>query len=344
MPAGSPWRRRLLALAISLGISFLMGEIFVRLVVGSPLSERLPVLHMRANEHRGWEMVEGVHYTYYHPAFVNSLGLRNPEVAPRQPNEVRVLMLGDSLVYGQGVGDDETLPFALQEVCEASDADERSWTVINSGHRAYDTRQELGLLDQLGSELDPDIVVMCWYWNDLAEREIERMYQRIRGRGELAFDTGSRIEGWAKVQWWSHELLRRSALTMYLHDLVDRSQAENMSPAVIEAGLAKLAAYLERFVARCDELGARPLFCVIPDPGALLGPHASTDVVDRALRMAQEQGIPTVHPASGLEAYFQENGRLPVIPFDGHYLSEGNRIMAEDMAPELFRSIGALQD
>ena len=344
MVARSPWRRRLLALTLSAAASFVAGEVFVRVAVGSPLPERLPLLPMRANPVRGWEMVEGVHYTYHHPASVNSLGLRSPELAARAPGEVRVLVLGDSLVYGQGVGDDETLPHRLQSLLAELDADGRPWNVVNAGHRAYDTRQELALLEELGREIDPDVVVLCWYWNDLVERDIAGTYERLRDKGVLAFDTGTVIEGWSKVGWSARELLRRSALVMYLHDLVDRSQAENMGSEDIEAGLARLPDYLTRFRELCAELGARPLFAVVPDPGAFLGPHPEPEISGRALLAAEAAGLATVPLADGLAPWLAEGHALPVIPFDGHYLPIGNLRMAEVLAPavlELVAGTGA---
>ena len=54
MGKASPWRRRLLALSLSGALAFLAGEIFVRVAVGSPLPEQLPLLKMRANAERGW--------------------------------------------------------------------------------------------------------------------------------------------------------------------------------------------------------------------------------------------------------------------------------------------------
>ena len=333
MGKASPWRRRLLALSLSGALAFLAGEIFVRVAVGSPLPEQLPLLKMRANAERGWEMLEGVHWTYHHEAHVNRLGLRSRELAPHEEGELRVLVLGDSLVYGQGVGDLETLPHFLEEELRAGASGEASWTVVNSGHRAYDTRQELALLESLGAEIDPDIVVLCWFWNDLVERDIEGTYERLKDRGWLYFDTGSRLEGLESLRWHARELLRRSALVMYLHDLVDRSQVESMTGEDIEAGMARLPGYMERFVSLCASLDARPVFAVVPDPRALLGEHSSHPVAERALEAARGEGIPTVSLERGLAPHVAAGHGLPIIPFDGHYLPEGNRLMAEVLAP-----------
>src|SRR5262245_45917719 len=190
-------RKRFLVLALSLALALGLAELVVRGLVGVPLAERLPLLSVRANPYRGWEMVPGTHYTYLHSVHVNALGLRGPELGPKAPGELRVLFLGDSLTYGQGVADDETVPYTLERGLRAREPD-RAWTVVNGGVRAYGTAQELGLLEELGARIEPDVVVLGWYWNDVAEREIGPSYEDFRARGEVVFDTGDRLEGRAQ--------------------------------------------------------------------------------------------------------------------------------------------------
>src|SRR5688572_9791142 len=210
---GRRLRKRVLALCLALGASALVAELCVRLCVGAPLAERLPLMTVRANALRGWEMVPGEHYTYHHRVRVNSLGLRGPELGAREANEERILFLGDSLTYGQGVADDETMPAALARALEER-APSHRWTVVNGGNRAYGTEQEVALLEELGARIRPDIVLLGWYWNDVSERAIQPTFEAFRPRGEFVFDTGGRLEGWERVSWHVRELPRRSALVM----------------------------------------------------------------------------------------------------------------------------------
>src|SRR5262245_26290034 len=79
-------KARLLALALSLLAALLVAELTVRVLVGAPLRERLPVMRVRANPYRGWEMVPSEdHYTYEHLVHVNALGLRGRESSRRRP-------------------------------------------------------------------------------------------------------------------------------------------------------------------------------------------------------------------------------------------------------------------
>ncbi|MEW6073851.1 MAG: SGNH/GDSL hydrolase family protein [Planctomycetota bacterium] len=336
--AGRSWRHRLLAVALSLLVALLAGEVLVRVLVGAPLPERLPLLMMRANRHRGWMMVPGRdHYTYQHRVHVNAHGLRGPEIGPKAPGTVRVLALGDSLVYGQGVADDATIPALLESTLVARDPQARRWEVINGGHRAYDTRQELGLVEELATELQPDIVLLFWFWNDVIERDIETTYERLSARGEVAFDTGDRLQGWSRVEWEAEQLLRRSAFLMFLYDARQRWEATPWPAEVFAGGIARLEGYLLRFAALGKCRGFRPVFVAIPEANLLIGADQSGPLTAEALALAARLGFPTLDLLPPMQELVERRGELPVLPFDGHYRPDANRAMAEAVAAFLLR-------
>src|SRR5215468_4839346 len=66
----------------------------------------------------------GIETTFFGaPVRVNHLGLRGPEVESRpRPGVHRVLVLGDSVVFGAGVAEDEALPAVLGRRLDAADA------------------------------------------------------------------------------------------------------------------------------------------------------------------------------------------------------------------------------
>ena len=330
------WRQRLLASGGALLLAFLVLEGLARLKYGAPLAERLPILTIEANQHRGWRMVPGlVHYSYQHAVQVNALGLRGPEVLPRAPGEQRVLALGDSLIYGQGVADDETVPALLREALVREDVSGGEWTVVNGGHRAYDTRQELALLEEMGEVLDPDIVIIFWYWNDIKERDIDATFERLSESGPVAFDTGEPMEGWAKTKWRAQQMLRRSALLMTAHDLLKARDAKPVPEDYVSTALQRLDGYLERFQALAERDGLRVLFAIVPDANGFLGPHQSVEVSAQAEAIAASRGMELCELAPSLAALVEREGSLPVLPYDGHYNGAGNRALAEAVARHL---------
>jgi lysophospholipase L1-like esterase len=332
-PPRARWKKRLAALALALALAFATGELLARGAVGAPLAERLPLLHVRANPFRGWEMVPGEHYTYQHRVHVNAHGLRGEELGPKAAGEFRILFLGDSLVYGQGVGEEDTVPAAL-EAALAELVPERAVRVLNAGHRAYGTAQELGLLRELGPALAPDLVLLGWYWNDVSERPIEATFEAFRARGEFVFDTGGKLAGWALWRWRGGELLRRSALVMLLHDLASPKDGL-YAPEVAAEGFARLPGLLASFQTQCLELGARAAVALFPDRSCLTGSDVTRAYDDRLRAATAALGLPTLELLEGVLPLYRARGRLPVLPFDGHYDASANQAMGAHLARAL---------
>ncbi len=327
-------KKRLLVFVASLATCLVLAELAVRATHGVPLVERLPLMRMRAHPLRGWEMVPGgTHYTYQHAVQVNSLGLRGPELAEKQPQERRVLYLGDSLVYGQGVADQETQPAALERALCARDP-QRTWTVVNAGYRSYGTAQELALLEELGARIQPDVVLLGWYWNDVDERDVPGTYARLKDKGELFFDTGNGLEGSERWRWYAQQLFRRSALLMLVHDLSSSAGAPYTAEYLAKVWL-RSERHLERLRAVCARLDAQPILVLIPDAHRIEGGSATRAFEEGILELARAQALPAIELLPALEASYARTLRLPVLPFDGHYDAEGNRVMAEYLAERL---------
>lgn len=317
-------------------------ELGLRLLVGSPIPERLPISRVQASPYRGWAMVPGeAHFTYLEEVLVDELGLRGRSPGGAAGEERRILALGDSLVYGQGVGEEETLPHHLERVLESAASASGPWRVLNAGHRGYATNQELGLLRELGARIAPEIVLLFWYWNDLEEPDVERIHQRLLRSGPVEFDLNERLEGPRVARWRLKQLARRSALVMWVHDLWRAARAEPTLPEQQEPQLARLDRRLGEFVRDAALLGARPFFVVLPDAGALRGAHPSVALGERALALARARGIPSFDALPAMRERFGARRRLPVLPYDGHYQGEANRALAEDVGRWLLEG-GAL--
>lgn len=325
------WRRRLLASLCAILCAGLVLEALARWRYGAPLAERLPIVLIEANEHSGWRMVpRQEHYTYLHPVHVNSFGLRGPEISSKARDERRVLALGDSLIYGQGVADADTVPAQLEQLLNAEAPAGTRWTVVNGGHRAYDTHQELGLLEDLGQGLVPDVVIVFWFWNDVKERDIPTTYERLCASGPVAFDTGEVMEGWPRTEWQLKQLLRRSALAMTAYDL---SKEGGPLPAdLVDAAMERLDGYLERFQELAARDGFELVFAPLPDANELLGAHQSTAIRERAEAVAAARGLVPCPVKPDLLALTRELGKLPVLAYDGHYTGPANRVIAAAVA------------
>ncbi len=159
-------RGNLVSAAVSTAAALLLVESGVRLLwSGAPVSpgssDSLPVRQVR-DPRVLYRLVPGSEGWYAGtPVSVNSLGLRDREYpATRTAGSSRVLLLGDSMVFGVGVPPEETLSAHLARRLPGTEA-------INAGIFGYNLIQQISLLREVGPRLRPDLVVACFVHNDI---------------------------------------------------------------------------------------------------------------------------------------------------------------------------------
>lgn len=104
---------------------------------------------------------------------VIEIGLRGTQPTPaKQPNEYRVLILGDSFVFGLGVESNQTFAALLERLLAGSTS--RPVKVINAGVNSFGTLQELEFLKTRGLSMTPDLVILSYYENDVLDN-IDRL-------------------------------------------------------------------------------------------------------------------------------------------------------------------------
>jgi hypothetical protein len=99
----------------------------------------------------------------------NSLGFRSAEVGEKQPDEFRVLALGDSITLAASVNVEETYPGQAETFLRTAEhpaLEGREVRVINAGIGAIDLENEFAILMDTGLLVEPDIVLVGLYLND----------------------------------------------------------------------------------------------------------------------------------------------------------------------------------
>jgi hypothetical protein len=104
---------------------------------------------------------------------LNSLGFRDQEHQLQKPDDViRIIILGDSIVYGQMVEFDQIFP----EILEAKLNQELNQKVeiINMGLMGWNTAMQLESLIENGLIYKPDLVIIAFYLNDTQVKRTPR--------------------------------------------------------------------------------------------------------------------------------------------------------------------------
>jgi len=151
----------------------LLAELLVRVSHPDALDERpeagLARLH-RYSEVYGWELRPGAFALIDgHPTHVNALGQRGvAHAAARTPGRPRLVLLGDSVAFGYGVGDDETFAARLER---------DGFDVVNLAVPGYGTDQELLRLRREGLGFAPQAVLLhVCLENDLVDNASRRFF------------------------------------------------------------------------------------------------------------------------------------------------------------------------
>ena len=106
----------------------------------------------------------------------NSLGLRNREVGPKKAESFRILFLGDSLIWYGGTGSGELYTELLERRLNArSPNGPSSFEVINAGIPGYTTYQEFEFLKIYGLDMEPDLVILGFVFNDVYYKYYHRL-------------------------------------------------------------------------------------------------------------------------------------------------------------------------
>jgi len=104
------------------------------------------------------------------PVHINRLGMRDPReyALAKAPNTFRILVLGDSVTFGHGSVYEHTYPYLLEQRLKAWRPDV-DWQVMNAAVPGYNTTQELSQLLEIGPTLQPDLVIVGFYENDVID-------------------------------------------------------------------------------------------------------------------------------------------------------------------------------
>lgn len=196
---------------------------------------------LNAHPTRLWYTAPGVKRSAGFTATINALGLRGPMPAdPKPAGMPRILVVGDSSLFGHGVADDETYPAQLQNQLRAQGV---GVEVINGGTPGYSTEQTRLMLDEIGWGLQPDLLIIGNLWSDnnfdsFRDQDLLKTAATFGGPlGHSAFyrtlvawvdrvrgGRGARLVTWTVNSQLPNEVGRRVSLSRYAENLSAMAQ------------------------------------------------------------------------------------------------------------------------
>lgn len=292
---------------------------------------------------------------------INALGLRDdPDLTREKPaGTQRVLVVGDSFVLGYTV---ERHDHFVDLVERALVADGRPVQVLNGGTEGYATDQEVAWLRREGFSFAPDVVVACFFQNDVWMNG-QKSYSgtpkprfALDGALEPAPAIAAPRRGWLATRTALFGLVDTLQTSMrYGKELgfQDGSIAMPMDevvmlrtpPAGVADAWARTSAAFRALKQSCDEKGTKLLLVAIPtreevEPGALerwcKERGVAPDAVDpqspaqKALALAAAAGINTLDPKPALAAAAKEGAKV-YFEKDWHLNPAGSRVLGRQL-------------
>ena len=262
---------------------------------------------------------------------LNAWGLREPwDSLPEDDHRLRIVFLGDSIVYGDGIEREETFCYLLEGMLASSRPE--GVRTINMGFWGSAPARQLDEYLRLRDVLTPDIVVQVVYPNDVGVNLRYRLNDVYRLR-----DADPWVGEWSYVLRYAERQIR---YRMAWQRTIDYFRGGRDS-----AERATAWATFRRDVAACksavEETGA--VYALVLFPWLVrLDDNVLPDVHDAMREFASQLGVPYLDL---LEVFAGRDAEsLRVSPANDHPNAPAHRLAAERIARFLREEVLPLRD
>jgi lysophospholipase L1-like esterase len=291
---------------------------------------------------------------------VNALGFRGAEVAsPKPQGRLRIVIVGDSVTFGLGMADDESFPAQLEHLLHERFPN-RDLDVVNLGVPGYDTRQEVTLLKRNLARLDPDVVLVGFYTNDVPDVIADKSTSASAGPRTGASDPriGQIFHVDPTSPSWVDRYSRDSRLIYLVARAINRWRGVDQSAtprfaleidmlqgkdsAPLQRAWATIAAQFGDLRSIADSRHLVAGIIALPCRELVTGQYPSRNYLNRIRALAEPLGLFVIDPIPVMTAHAATAEDL-FIPYDRDHPSRtGDRLIAQAIVSYLEQHVTAL--
>jgi lysophospholipase L1-like esterase len=262
---------------------------------------------------------------------INSLGMRDHEVAPKRAGERRIVAIGDSFTYGHGVQLEESYPKVVERRLAERGVGEPPVTVLNAGQPGYGMDQIYKSFVLRRLALEPDLVLVGVHTTDVTI-DVDKSLFGLHDGALVPLDAR---HNWIHVQGTILEYLPRfvaaSQLARLALSALQNVPALRQTPPLSEAQLYdwqrdKAVAEITALRDLGKQRGFRVAVVLMPSEWALRDPGWEP-FGDLAVRLRARE-IPVLELLRGLGGSTSDQFAL-FFPKDKHLNVQGNRVLGE---------------
>ncbi len=267
---------------------------------------------------------------------INSNGHRDatPHATPKPPGLTRILLVGDSFTFGQGMTYEKIWPSIIEQRLRQQGL---QLDVVKTGVQGYSTHQEVRSLKQLNDTFEPDIVIITFLPNDLyANSAVDEPARRdLMG---IAADKPRRQ--FHTVQLAQRILTASDQVYMRLYKItpwIDYYRTPHTPEFTTKVATTK--ALLREAKAVCDAAGADLIVLSVPQQFQVLAathqfqtPELDVYQVDDAFtEFVVTENIEWIRTLETFVEQYEKDRRALFFRMDGHLNEAGNALLADHL-------------
>ncbi len=313
-------------------------EVVSRYIIKQPYYS-FPKGYFVSNQFYGYELAKNFKGTYAQPEFTiaidtNSEGLRDIDHVSGK-GEFKILALGDSFAFGNGVELSETYLSMLEHMLNNNPKGQK-FSIIKAGVVGYSTYNEKVYLEKQGLKYHPDMVMVQFWWDDLGVDQITYL-------ADTGFLTTGKIRSNAQLRLFLNRYFRSYALMRRVFTVISKKSLfacritkTSESQSSLNAKFAVTLREFKEIEALCGGSNISCLFILIPPKELVYANKALQLQWQSFCDFLNNNNIQYLDTLPALSKAISR-GEPVYFRIDPHLNKTGHKILAEEIYQYLFK-------